>query len=77
MRQQGAYQSGVIDRRNALAINLANVNEATGRAERVTVYTTLLRNGDLFYMIAVAPENDYRNYQTAFRSVLGSIRIND
>jgi Zn-dependent protease with chaperone function len=77
MRQQGAYQSGVIDRRNALAINLVNVNEATGRAERVTVYTTLLRNGDLFYMIAVAPENDYRNYQTAFRSVLGSIRIND
>jgi Zn-dependent protease with chaperone function len=77
MRQQGAYQSGVIDRRNALAINLTNVNEATGRAERVTVYTTLLRNGDLFYMIAVAPENDYRNYQTAFRSVLGSIRIND
>jgi Zn-dependent protease with chaperone function len=77
MRQQGVYQNGVIDRRNALAINLANVNEATGRAERVTVYTTLLRDGSLFYMIAVAPENDYRNYQTAFRSVLGSIRIND
>jgi hypothetical protein len=77
MRQQGGYQSGVVDGRNALAINLSNVNEATGRPERVTVYTTLLRNGDLFYMIAVAPQDDYRNYQTAFRSVLGSIRIND
>jgi Zn-dependent protease with chaperone function len=77
LRQQGSYQNGSIDRRTALAINLSNVNEATGRAERVTVYTTLLRNGELFYMIAVAPENDYRNYQTAFRSVLGSIRLND
>jgi Zn-dependent protease with chaperone function len=77
MRQQGGYQNGTIDRRNALAINLSNVNDATGRAERVTVYTTLLRNGNLFYMITVAPENDYRNYQTAFRSVLGSIRLND
>jgi Zn-dependent protease with chaperone function len=77
MRQQGGYQTGVIDRRNALAINLSNVNEATGRAERVTVYTTLLRNGNLFYMITVAPQDDYRSYQTAFRSVLGSIRIND
>ncbi|HEV7376557.1 MAG TPA: M48 family metallopeptidase [Pyrinomonadaceae bacterium] len=77
MRQQGAYQSGIIDRRNALAINLSNVNEATGRAERVTVYTTLLRNGDLFYMITVAPQDDYRNYQTAFRTILGSIQLSD
>jgi len=77
MRQQGGYQNGTIDRRNALAINLSNVNEATGRAERVTIYTTLLRNGTLFYMITVAPQDDYRNYQTAFRNVLGSIRIND
>ncbi|MDT4955121.1 MAG: hypothetical protein QOJ02_3259 [Acidobacteriota bacterium] len=77
MRQQGGYQRGTIDRRNALAINLSNANEATGRPEVVTVYTTLLRNGQLFYMISVAPQADYRNYQTAFRSVLSSIRIND
>jgi Zn-dependent protease with chaperone function len=77
MRQQGGYQRGSIDRRNALAINLSNTNEATGRPEIVTVYTTLLRNGGLFYMISVAPQDDYRNYQTAFRSVLSSIRLND
>jgi Zn-dependent protease with chaperone function len=77
LRQQGGYQRGVIDGRNALAINLSNVNEATGRPETVTIYTTLLRNGQLFYMIGVAPQNDYRNYQTAFRNVLSSIRLND
>ena len=43
----------------------------------MTVYTTLLRNGDLFYMISVAPQNDYVNFQTAFRNILSSIQLND
>jgi hypothetical protein len=77
MRQQGGYQRGTINGRNALAINLSSINEATSRPETITVYTTLLRNGQLFYMIAVAPQNDYRNYQTAFRNILSSIRLND
>lgn len=77
LRQQGSYQRGAIDGRNALAINLSNVNEATGRRETVTVYTTLLRNGELFYMIAVAPQNDYNSFQGAFRNVLNSIHLND
>jgi beta-barrel assembly-enhancing protease len=77
MRQQGGYQRGTIDRHNALAITLSNANEATGRAETVTIYTTLLRNGGLFYMIAVAPQDEYRNYQGAFSSILRSIQLND
>jgi hypothetical protein len=77
IRQQSQYQSGNIGGRNGLAINLSNVNEATGRNEIISVYTTLLRNGGLFYMIAVAPQNEYRNYQGAFRNVLGSVRLND
>ncbi|HKR01732.1 MAG TPA: M48 family metallopeptidase [Pyrinomonadaceae bacterium] len=77
LRQQGSYQRGTINGRNALAITLSNVNEATGRPETITIYTTQLRNGQLFYMVAVAPQSDYRNYQTAFRNVLGSIRLND
>lgn len=77
IRQQGGYQQSTIDGHSALAINLSNVNEATGRPETVTVYTTLLRNGDLFYVIALAPQNDYNSYQSAFRSVLNSIQLND
>jgi Zn-dependent protease with chaperone function len=77
LRQQGGYQRGTINGRNALAINLTNVNEATGRPEIITIYTTLLRNGQLFYMIGVAPQNEYRNYQATFRNVLSSIRLND
>jgi Zn-dependent protease with chaperone function len=77
IRQQSQYQSGNIGGRNGLAITLTNVNEATRRNETIAVYTTLLRNGGLFYMIAVAPQNEYRNYQGAFRNVLGSVRLND
>ena len=77
MRQQTNYQRGSIDRREALAITLTNSNEATGRPETIAIYTSLLRNGGLFYMIGVAPQNEYRSYQGTFRNILGSIRLND
>ena len=58
-------------------MTLNNVNEATGQAEIVTVVTTQLRNGQLFYMIGVAPSNDYGSYQSAFRNILRSVQLND
>jgi len=41
------------------------------------VVTTQLRNGELFYMIAVAPENEWSSYQSAFRNILRSVQLND
>ena len=63
--------------RAGLTTTLTNANEATGRAEVITLITTQLRNGQLFYMIAVAPENESASYQTAFRNVLRSLQISD
>lgn len=77
LRQQSGYQRGTIDGHTALGTTLSNVNEATGQSETITVYTTLLRNGDLFYVIGVAPQNEYRNYQAAFRNILNSVQLND
>lgn len=77
LRQQSGYQRTTIDGHSALAISLSNTNEATGRPEIVTVYTTLLRNGGLFYAISVAPQSNYNSFQGAFRNVLNSIRLND
>jgi Zn-dependent protease with chaperone function len=77
LRQQGRYQSGNVSGRRALAMTLSNTNEATGQSEIVTVYTVLLRNGDLFHMIAVAPQNEFNSYQGVFNTILRSIRIND
>jgi hypothetical protein len=55
---------------------LSNLNEATGRPESVRLITTQLRNGQLFYMIAVVPQNE-RNFESAFQNILRSVRIND
>ena len=77
LRQRSALVRTTVNGRAGLTTTLTNVNEATGQAEAVTVITTQLRNGQLFYMIAVAPENELGSYQSAFRNVLRSLQIND
>jgi len=77
LRRLGGYQRTTIDGNQALAVSLANVNEATRQSEVINVWTMALPNGTLFYAIGVAPEGDYRNYQGAFRNVVGSLRINE
>jgi hypothetical protein len=77
LRRYGNYQSGSIASRNGLAVTLSNRSEVTGRNEVISIYTTLLRNGDLFYVIGVAPETDYRSYERVFRTMVSSLRLND
>ncbi|HSO74460.1 MAG TPA: M48 family metalloprotease, partial [Blastocatellia bacterium] len=77
LRRQSGYQNERVSGREALSIVLSNVSEVNGETEAVTVYTTLLRNGNLLYVIAVAPERDYRSYQRIFQRVVGGIQVND
>ena len=77
LRQRGSLVRTTVGGRTGLTTTLGNVNEATGQAEVVTVITSQLRNGQLFYMLAVAPENESTSYQTAFRNVLRSLQINE
>ena len=76
LHKNGGYEREVVGRRDGLAVSLSNVSEATGRPEMITVYTTLLQNGDLFYVIAVAPEEDYQNYQRIFLVMLRTVEVN-
>ena len=76
LRLQRGYQSGTIDGRRALAATLYNRNEATGQTEVITIYTTMVRGGGLFHMIAVAPQDEFRNYQGVFQNILRSIQLN-
>jgi Zn-dependent protease with chaperone function len=76
LRSSGGYQRTTMSGRIALFTTLSNINEATGRPEAVRVITTQLRNGQLFYMIAVAPQGE-RNFENAFETILRSVRIND
>ena len=76
MRVSGGQQRTTMSGRTALFTTLSNVNEATGRPENVRLITTQLRDGQVFYMIAVAPQNE-RNFENAFETILRSIRLND
>lgn len=75
LRNTSGYQRTTMAGRNALFTTLSNVNESTGRPENVRLITTQLQNGQLFYMIAVAPQNE-RNFEGAFETILRSVRIN-
>ena len=77
MRQRSSLQRTTVGGRTGLTTTYTNTNEATGQAEAVTVITTQLRNGQLFYMIAVAPQNESASYQTAFRNILRTLQFND
>jgi len=76
LRQGSGFQRASISGRSGLSTTLSNVNEATGQREIVTLITTQLQNGDLFYMIAVAPQSEARSFTTAFNNILRSVRLN-
>jgi peptidase M48-like protein len=76
LRMSGGQQRTTMSGRTAIFTTLTNVNEATGRPENVRLISTQLRNGQLFYMVAVAPQNE-RNFENAFETILRSIRLND
>ena len=69
--------NAIIDGRRALQTELDNVSDATGRPEVIQLYTTTLRDGTLFYVIGVAPEEEYRAYEAPFQQVVRSIKLNE
>jgi len=77
LRQQTGLTRTNVSGRNGLSTRLTNLNEATGQTEVINLVTTQLRNGQLFYMIAVAPQNEYNTYQGAFSNVLRSLQLNN
>lgn len=77
LRQTSGYTRTQIDARTAIATVLSGRSPVTNATEVTTVYTTSLSDGQLFYVVTVAPQSESSNYNFAFRSMLRSIRIND
>jgi len=77
LRATGGLQNTSLSGRKGLMATLSNVSDVTGRGETVMVFTTLLRDGNLFYCIAVAPKDEYQAYERSFQRVAQSIRLND
>lgn len=75
LNRRGGSDRGTIGGRSGLRTLLANQNEVTGRTERIELFTTLLNDGTLFYMIGVAPEDEFSAYQQVFSRVAGSIQF--
>lgn len=76
LQTQTRFRRERIDGHQALAITLTGRSPVTGASETVSVYTLLLQNGALFYVINVAPRDQYRNYERAFSTILQSINLN-
>jgi hypothetical protein len=76
MRLDGAQQVVRLDQRTAIETPLVNPSPLGGN-ERITVLTTFLADGNLFYYLTVVPEKDAPSYNPAFQRVARSIRLID
>jgi len=77
LRAQGGYTRTTVSGQEGLATTLSGRGPITEQTEIVVVVTTMLRDGSIFYMNYVTPQDEQRNYQTAFNQILRSIQLND
>jgi beta-barrel assembly-enhancing protease len=73
-RSSGPDRVNLSDRAG-LRTMLTNNQSASGQPESIVVYTTQLRDGNLFYAVAVAPQNDFNAYRSVFDRVIRSIQL--
>ena len=77
LRQQNSLQRDSVAGRNGYTTILSNVSEVTGRPERIALSTTQLRDGNVLYVVGVAPQNEAQTYDGTFRRVRQSVQIRD
>ena len=52
-------------------------NSSSGQPENIVLFTAQLRDGSLFYAVAVAPRSDFPAYGPIFDRVISSIQLID
>jgi hypothetical protein len=72
---QQDFDRATIGGRDGLHTTASNVSDVTGGPEVIDVYTTQLADGSLFYVLGVAPREDFKLYSGSFRSVVRSIQF--
>lgn len=77
LSQRNGFGRTSIDGREGYSTMLSGTSPVTNRTENVTVYTTQMDNGGLFYVITVVPSGESSAYSSAFRTLIGSIRLNN
>jgi hypothetical protein len=71
------YDNVTMGHRPGLHAVLATVSDATGMLEEIEVFTTLLDEETLFYVLAVVPRDSASRYARTFRHVVKSIAFMD
>lgn len=77
MGRPAGYRWTSVGNRSGLTTMLSNVSEATGQPETIQIFSTLMRDGNLLYAIAVAPSDQFSGYQNVFQRIAGSIQFTD
>ena len=63
--------------RQGLSTPLVNTSDVTGQREYVNLATAQLRNGDILYVIGVAPQPEAGTYERTFQRVRETLQIAD
>ena len=74
LRAAGAQYETQISQRTALVTPLVNPSPLGGE-EHVTIHTTFLRDGNLFYYLTIVPGTEAETFSGAFRRIGESIRL--
>jgi hypothetical protein len=61
--------------REAYATVVAGPSAVTGVTEIDVIYTTATSDGRLFYLITMAPEDEFQSYQATFKRLIESVRL--
>jgi hypothetical protein len=75
LQRSSNYEPANVGDRRGIRVDLSNRSEATGRPERISLYTALLPDGHLFYVVAVSPQEDFSEYQRTFAKVVSSLKL--
>jgi len=75
LRQTSGYSRFRLDGRDAYATRLTGRSPVTGQNEYAIIYTTMLRNGSMMYIVGVAPQGESYRYNRAFNRMVRSLRI--
>ena len=75
LRRAGNYQRTSIGGTRGLTTSLSNVSDVTGEREYVNLSTVYLPDGNVLYMIGVAPQAEANTYANAFARVRQNLQI--
>lgn len=77
LRQRSGFSRATVGGRQGYSTVLEGASPVYGGTEIVTVYTVQFRSGEVLYFVAVAPQDESYRYNTAFRNMINTIRLND